>query len=226
MKGKKIIIVLLLPVFAYCQQRPSTGAWFSVQLPVQLSSKWQLPNDFNYRTLGNSIHALQHLYRAGIKYNFNKIWSATAGAAFSFTRTAFTTSSSEFAKEFRWWQELNYKKIFSQTTTGQLRIRTEERSFAATGSKAAFHAFRYRIKPYLQQKLSGKWGLLLANEYMQQLAHGSIWAFDQNRLIVNGTYAFNSHTQLQAGYMWLKWPANSSQHIVTVTFIKNIPANG
>ncbi len=217
--------MLLFPVFAYCQQRPSTGAWFSVQLPVQLSSKWQLPNDFNYRTLGNSFFALQHLHRAGIKYNFSKSWSATAGAAISFTRTAFTKSSTEFAKEFRWWQELNYKKVFSKNTIAQLRLRTEERSFAATSTKTSFHAFRYRIKPYIQQKISGKWGLLLANEYMQQQAYGK-WSFDQNRLIANGTYALDSHTQLQAGYMWLQWPANSTQHIVIITFLKNIAVNG
>ncbi len=220
-----IFFTLLNPAFALCQQRPSTGAWFSVQFPLQLSSKWQLLTDFNYRTLGNSFNALQHLHRAGIKYNFNKTWRAAAGVAFSFTRTSFVKSNTEFGKEFRWWQELNCKKSISKKFTAQLRIRTEERNFTSTNTKAAYHAFRYRVKPYLQQKISGRWGVLLANEYMQQYAFGK-WAFDQNRFIVNGIYSMKSDMQLQAGYMWLKRPANSSQHILTITFIKNIVVNG
>ncbi|MFN8253261.1 MAG: DUF2490 domain-containing protein [Ferruginibacter sp.] len=225
MKGKKIVFVSLLPVFAYCQQRPSTGAWFSVQLPLQLSNKWQLPNDFNYRTLGNSFKTLQHLHRAGIRYNISHNWSVTAGAAFSFTRTSFSKSNTEFGKEFRWWQELNYKKPVTEKSTVQFRVRTEERSFSATHAKTAYHAFRYRLKPQLQQKIAGKWGLLFADEYMQQYANNT-WSFDQNRLIINGTYALDKHSQLQAGYMWLQWPANSAQHILTLTFIKNIVING
>lgn len=221
---KRIIPLLFFPAQVYCQ-RPATGGWFSAQFPLQLSHKWQLPNDFNYRTLGTAFNALQHLHRAGIKYNISNHWSVTAGAAISFTRSSFSKQQREFTKEFRWWQELNYKTLLTKKLIAQLRIRTEERSFAATSTKASYHAFRYRIKPQLQQKISGKWGLLLADEYMQQHAN-STWTFDQNRLILNGTYALDKQQQLQAGYMWLRWPAHADQHIVTITFVKNITVHG
>jgi len=202
-------------------QRPSTGIWLSVHLPVQLNQHWQVQNDFNYRTLGNSTAALQHLHRFGLRYFVNNNWGATAGAAFCFTRTSFTKENDEFGKEFRWWQEVNYKTATTPNQQWQLRIRTEERSFAATNDNAAYHAFRYRIKPQLLQQFSKNWALLLADEYMQQHT-GNSWHFNQNRLIINAVYFFNKPTQLQAGYMWLRLPANASQHILTLTFYKTI----
>jgi Protein of unknown function (DUF2490) len=211
---------LLISVKAF-SQRPTTGIWFNVQLPLQLNNKWQIPADFNYRTLGNSTAPLQHLDRIGLRYNFTKNWSAAFGAAVSFTRTTFSKENKEFAKEFRYWQEINYKIALTNKLQAQVRIRTEERSFSATSTKAGFHAFRYRIKPQLVEKFSEKWGLLIADEYMQQHAN-NMWSFDQNRFIVNGVYYFNKPTQFQAGYMWLRWPAHSSQHIFILSFLKTI----
>jgi hypothetical protein len=219
---KAIVIIPTLFVSpAIHAQRPATGAWLSLQLPVQLSPKWQIHNDINYRTLGNSVSALQHLHRFGIRYALNQKWAAAVGGAFSFTRTSFTKQNDEFSKEFRCWQEVTYKTVTAKKTQWQIRVRTEERSFSATDSKAAFHAFRYRIKTQLLQKFSDKWALFLANEYMQQYAHNAR-SFDQNRFILSGIYYFDKPTQLQAGYMWLRWPAHSSQHILTLSFIKDI----
>jgi len=220
MKSLFFIASLFIAVSLFAQ-RPQTGTWLTMQLPVVINKNWQLPNDFNYRTLGNSAAALQQLYRAGIKYNFNSHWSSTAGIALIYTRTAFTREVKEFGREFRFWQEANYKKALAKNLSGQLRLRTEERSFAATSSKAAYHAFRYRIKPQLQLKITARWSALFADEYMQQYAKSS-WSFDQNRLIINGIYALGPQAQLQAGYMWLRWPAGSSQHIITVGFQKTI----
>ncbi len=207
--------------FKALAQRPSTGIWANVQLPLQLNNKWQIPADFNYRTLGNSVTVLQHLHRIGLRYNFTKNWSAAVGAAIAYTRTNFSKQNNEFAKEFRYWQEVNYKTALTNKLQTQVRIRTEERSFSATSTKASFHAFRYRIKPQLLQKFSKKWGLLAADEYMQQHTNNK-WSFDQNRFILNGIYYFNKTSQLQAGYMWLRWPAHSSQHILTLSFLKTI----
>jgi len=216
----KFIIPSLFISFIAQGQRPSTGTWLSVHLPLQLNNHWQIQNDINYRTLGNTPSALQHLHRFGLRYFFTPNWSATAGAAFSFTRTSFTKENDEFAKEFRWWQEVNYKTA-TKNQQWQLRVRSEERTFAATNEKAGYHAFRYRIKPQLLQQISSKWALLVADEYMQQHSNNN-WHFDQNRLIINAVYFFNKPTQLQAGYMWLRLPANVSQHILTLTFYKTI----
>jgi hypothetical protein len=219
---KKIIIIpsLLLSAKAF-SQRPVTGMWLTAQFPVSLNKKWQWHNDASYRTLGNSIAPLQYLYRTGFRYNINTNWGAAAGVAFFFTRTTFLKQNDEFAKEFRFWEEITFKKDVANHLQSFSRLRIEQRSFASTSPKSAYHAFRYRIKTQLQQQLNKHWALQLADEYMQQSVNNSI-AFDQNRLIANAAYLLPNQLMITAGYMWVKRPANISQHILNISFQKTL----
>jgi Protein of unknown function (DUF2490) len=219
---KKIITIpLVLFAVALFGQRPATGIWATAVVPININSKWQIHNDASYRTLGNSASLLQYLHRTGIRYNINSNWSAALGVAAVFTRSSFTKENDEFARELRLWQEALYKTNLTKKLQLQTRLRTEERWFKATNTKASYNAFRYRLRAQLQQKFTAKWAALIADEYMQQHAKSN-WSFDQNRLIVSGVYFLNAQTQLQAGYLWLRFPANSSQHIVNLTFQKTI----
>ena len=193
--------------------------WLNVQFPVVLNKKWQWHNDASYRTLGSSIAPLQYEYRTGIRYNINTAWSAAAGTAFFFTRTTFLKQNNEFAKEFRFWEEVTFKKDVVNSLQSLSRLRIEQRSFAATTSKSAYHAFRYRIRTQLQQQLNKHWALQLADEHMQQSINNSL-AFDQNRLIVNVAYLLPQQLTVTIGYMWVKRPANISQHILNISFQK------
>jgi hypothetical protein len=219
---KKIITIpLILFAAALFGQRPATGIWVNAVVPININSKLQIHNDVSYRTLGNAASLLQYLHRTGIRYNINSNWNATLGVAATFTRTSFTKENDEFARELRLWQEVNYKTNLTKQLQLQARLRTEERWFEATNTKPSSHAFRYRLRPQLQQKFTDKWGVLIADEYMQQYAN-SKWSFDQNRLIISGVYFLNAQTQLQAGYLWFCLPANTSQHLVNLTFQKTI----
>ena len=93
--------------------------------------------------------------------------------AFFYTRTTFNKQNEELAKEFRFWEEVNYKTDLVKNLQLLTRLRIEQRSFAPTSTKAAYHAFRYRVRTQLQQKLSNRWAILLADEYMQQHAFNS-----------------------------------------------------
>jgi Protein of unknown function (DUF2490) len=223
---KKIIFIpsLLLTV-KLVAQRPHTGMWLNAQLPVSLSKKWQWHNDASYRTLGTAIAPLQYEYRTGIRYHFNTVWSVTAGTAFFFTRNGFSKQQDEFAKERRMWQELAFKKNMAPAVQLYIRLRSEERNFAATSTKNSYHAFRWRIRTQLQQQLSRHWALQLADEYMQQYIQGN-GSFDQNRLLCNAVYSLQPHSSIAAGYMWLRWPAAVSQHILNISFQKNISLHG
>ncbi len=202
-------------------QRPASGIWVTAAVPVNINSKWQIHNDVSYRTLGNSASLLQYLHRTGIRYTINSHWSAALGVAAIFTRTNFAKENHEFGRELRLWQEALYKTNVTKQLQLQTRLRTEERWFEATNSKASFNAFRYRLRAQLQQKFTPKWAVLIADEYMQQHTKGN-WSFDQNRLIISGVYFLNAQTQLQAGYLWFRLPVNTSQHIVNLTFQKTI----
>lgn len=224
---KKFSSILFFPVISQSiiAQRPETGTWIAVQLPVIFSTHWQWHNDAGYRTLGTSPSALQYLYRTGIRYTFTKKWSAAAGTAFFFSRTSFTKTNDEFGYEFRWWQEGNFQKQVREKLQGQVRLRMEQRFFEETKSKAAYTAYRFRLRTAIAQQLSPKWSLQLADEYMEQNTRQKI-SFDQNRLMASVIYRFNSFGQLQSGYMWLRWPQQQDQHILTISFIKNISLYG
>jgi hypothetical protein len=219
---KKITTIpLLLFAAALFGQRPSSGIWVTAVAPININSKWQIHYDVSYRTLGSSASLLQYLHRTGIRYTINPKWSTALGVAAIFNRSSFNKENKEFARELRLWQEALYKTNLTKQLQLQARLRTEERWFEATNTKASANAFRYRLRAQLQQKFTAKWAAFIADEYMQQHTKGN-WSFDQNRLLVSGIYFINAQTQIQAGYLWLRFPANSSQHIVNLTFQKTI----
>ena len=212
-----IIITTASKTFA---QIPATGSWFAMQLPVNISNKWQWHNDAGYRTLGASLNAYQFLYRTGIRYIANKKWSVATGTAIFYTRSSYQKFNREFGKEFRIWQEINAQHQLSKTSTLQNRFRTEQRWFAETDSRDSYFGFRLRYRAAVTKALTDKWSVQFADEYMRQQANNK-FSFNQNRAIATALFKINSTAQLQGGYMWLKWPS-TSQHILTFTFQKTI----
>ena len=215
---KFLFIISIIITTNIAAQQPATGIWASPQAMINFNNKWQWYNEGGYRTIGNSTPAYQYLYRTGVKYFFNAHWSSTMGLAFFFTRTNYEKSNHEFGKEFRLWQEINYKVKLTQKFNLQNRMRTEERFFESTKSKSSYKAFRLRNRLAGTLMFSEKWGVQLSDEYMQQYDH-KIFSFNQNRLIASAVYQANKTTQWQGGYMWLL-RRDYSQHIITFTVQK------
>jgi hypothetical protein len=211
--------------FLQAQQRPGTGLWCTLNLPVSFSKKWQWHQDASYRSFGTTFHPLQYFYRAGLRYKFsNQGWSTAAGVAFFFTKNDFDKTHHEFGNEFRVWEEVNLQQQKNETLQLLFRLRIEQRFFSATSQREKFTGYRFRLRPGINQRLSEKWSLQLTDEYMRQIAHQK-FSFDQNRLTFTGIYHFNQTSQLQTGYLWLKW-TEASQHILSVTFFKTIALHG
>ena len=225
MKKLLSIFILILPVWVMAQTRPEEGVWMTLNMPIDLSSKWQIHNDASFRTLSVTPDPLQYLYRTGLRYHFNERYSVTGGVAFFFTRTTFNKDNDEFGKEFRTWQEFQSIKNIDASNRLQIRFRSEQRFFEETKRREAFVAHRFRFRIGWQYDFTNHWSVLLADEYMQQYAMND-FTFDQNRVISSIIYRFNEATQLQAGYMWLLWPQESSQHLVNITFQKRIQLYG
>jgi hypothetical protein len=205
-------------------QRPETGGWLGLQWPVNFSKHWQWHNDAGYRTLGASVVPFQYLYRTGIRRNFSEQWSMAGGIAFFFSRISFSKTNDEFGSEFRFWEEVNRQHYINEKLQWQLRFRADQRFFAATSLKAKYTAYRFRLRTGLTQRINDNWSIQLADEYMQQQASQK-FSFDQNRMILSGIYQLNQSAQLQGSYMWVVWPAED-QHILIVSFIKNISFHG
>jgi Protein of unknown function (DUF2490) len=213
-------IALILSIqFIFAQQNNSL-MWNTIQVPFQISKKWQIHNDISHRFLISSGTSYQYTIRTGIRRIFNKKWNAASGVALFYTRTSMEKANHEFGREFRLWQEVVNEKKINKELNLVYRLRLDERFFAATSARKAIYATRFRFRIALIQTLSEKWKLQIANEYMQQLSHKT-FSFQQNRLGAAGIYVFNGSTQLQAGYMWSKLPT-STLHYVTCTFIKTL----
>jgi hypothetical protein len=221
---KFFYMAIIITVSRANAQRPETGGWLALQLPVNFSKHLQWHNDAGYRTLGTSVVPFQYLYRTGLRYHFNEQWSLAGGIAFFFSRTTFSKTNDEFGKEFRFWEEANHQQVITEKLQGQLRFRAEQRFFAATSLKVNYTTYRFRLRAGLTQKVNKKWSIQLADEYMQQQANQQ-FSFDQNRLILSGIYSLNQSLQLQGSYMWVAWPAED-QHILIISFIKNISLHG
>lgn len=224
MKHTVVILCLVLKFTGYAQ-RPSTGAWFTANLPVKISSKWQMHNDAGYRTLGSAIAVSQYLYRTGFRYHINSLLSTSAGVAFFSSRTSFEKQNREFGSEFRTWQEIFHEKQISSRLQWQNRCRSEQRFFAGTETKERFTAHRFRLRSSMICKCMKKWSVNISEEYFRQFEKGD-FSFDQNRAVATAIYHFSKSTQLQGGYMWLLWPQNSSQHILTFALYKTISYHG
>jgi Protein of unknown function (DUF2490) len=205
-------------------QQPQTIIWNTLQVPVQLSQKWQLQTDVSYRTIGASGSAYQYTARTGIRSFLNNKWNVATGLALFYTRTSFDKDNHEFGREFRLWQEVVKESRVNKNLSLINRFRTEERFFATTSVKNSFTAVRFRYRLAVVQRLAEKWKLQLSNEYMEQLSQGAL-KFQQNRLGGSILVEFNPLTQLQVGYIWSKLSLGT-QHFATCTFIKTINVNG
>ena len=222
---KHIFIISTIVAKTAIAQQPETAVWMGLQMPVIFTSKWQWHNDAGFRTIGLSRYAYQYLYRTGAKYNFNKEWNIATGLAFFLTRNSDQKSDHEFGKEFRLWHELNHNRQTNQGFSLQNRIRIEERWFGNVQNKPPYFALRFRYRLAVTEKISTKWSIQLADEYMQQYTNDN-FSFNQNRLMVSAIYTFNNTAQLQFGYMWQLRPASLSQHIPGVSFQKLISSHG
>lgn len=205
-------------------QTNNTIIWNALQLPIQLTGKWQLANDVSYRTLGFSPSVFQYTFRTTIRYQVNKQWNISFGVANFNTRSSFSKAEREFIHEYRLHQEAMFEHSLAPKLTLQHRFRTEERFFLATPTLPALQALRVRYRLLAIQTISEHWKLLVGNEYMHQLANKK-FEFQQNRAQGSVQYIINSSSQVQAGYIWSRL-SNLNQHFITLSFQKKISWHG
>lgn len=201
-------------------QVPPTSMWFTLQLPVSLSHRWQLHNEGTYRTRGTSFVANQRFYRAGMRYMISDEWNVAGGVAFFSTKTRVDKHDNEFGKEFRLWQELAYQHSFNKKFSLQYRARTEERFLEATSVNPANRILNINNRLSFQKPISGKWDIQLAEELFEQVIDRKL-NFNQNRLSTAGIFRAGKNMQVQGAYIWVKRKA-SSQHVIQFTIRKTI----
>ncbi|MBS1574837.1 MAG: DUF2490 domain-containing protein [Bacteroidetes bacterium] len=219
-------LILLIMVIGVGQNifSQETIIWNSVSTPVRFSSKWQMPVDISYRTIGFSSSAYQYTFRTGLKRFINDIWSAAAGVALFYTRTSFEKSDHEFGRELRFWQDVAAENGFKNRIILQNRFRVEGRFFAATQEKRKYQAIRLRYRLGLVKFLGERFKVQLAEEFMEHYSSRQ-FSFQQNRVYFSASYLFDKLTQIEAGYMWSRIPG-INRHYMTISFQRTILFHG
>lgn len=202
-------------------QQPSTSNWITVQTPVIYNSHWQSLHEASYRTLGESLKLNQLFLRTGGRYTFNQKWSTSLVFDFVHSRVKpFDKNDLEFGDEIRIWQEANHRYPIGKNYFLQHRLRVEERFFGETSLGHDYKALRFRYRLAVLKKLSDKWDIQLANEYLRQLLDGS-FKLNSNRLSFSGYFRFAPDAHIEATYYWAKYPLQS-QHVFSVAFQNRI----
>lgn len=205
-------------------QTPPAELWIGANMAVGFHNQWQWHNDAGYRTNGVNLVPHQYFYRTGIRKIFSTKWNAAAGVAFFSTRISYNKADHEFGNEYRAWQEVNYQTEWKNGLSLHNRLRIEERFFEEVSNRDAYKALRLRYRVGLTKRLSEKWMIQIANEYMRQLQQKQ-FLFNQNRALFSIGHDLKKHVQLQAVYIWQQ-RSTGSQHILALLFQKTITANG
>jgi hypothetical protein len=199
--------------------QPSNIAWFSGNMPIKISEKWQWHNDASFRTTFQTTAQL--IYRTGIVYNLNKNIKCASGYAISYAKNYANKIKPEYGIENRIWQEIVLQSKISPFFSVRNRLRTEQQFFEATSTKSKYNASRYRYRVDGICSINSKWQFDLFNEYMIQHSHNKTY-FDQNRTQFNIVYKCTTNLHLLTGFMALYKSNNFTQKVLVFSFSKLI----
>ncbi len=220
------ILLLLLFVAEIIDGQPrGASIWFTGQVAVGFSKKWQWQNDLIYKADGVKAKAYQRFYRTGLKYQVSDNWGVAGGVGFFSTLAGSTNEGDdEFGKEFRLYQDLNYQHDLGKKLVFQNRFRTEERFLKATKQKSSSRILNLNNKISFIRSLSEKWDLQFGEDFFEQVVDKK-FVFNQNRLSGIGIYNIDRNLQVQCGYIWVL-RKTFSQHIIQFTIKKMFRAYG
>jgi hypothetical protein len=213
---KKTIVFCLLTSAIFAQTSRQTTdeqqVWAAYFNQTRLSEKWGLWGDFHFRTTEHFVkEPSKGIIRLGLMYYFNDDLKFTNGYAFinHFPEEGHANVS---MPEHRIWHQIQLHNKYGKVRTMQW-VRLEERfrrKIRNDNELADGYRFdeRVRYNFFLNVPLSKKGiapqtiSALLNNEVMINLSKNNVYnVFEQNRLFVGLGYNFNSHANLQLGYM-------------------------
>jgi hypothetical protein len=186
--------------------------WTAYFNQSRLTNKWGLWGDFHFRTTHNFVQdPSKGIIRLGLMYYLNDDLKFTNGYAFinHFPEEGHANIS---MPEHRIWHQLQLHTKYGKLRTMQW-VRLEERfrrKVKNDNELADGYRFDERIRynfllniPLSKKGIAPKTvSAILNNELMINLSKNNVYnVFEQNRLFTGLAYNFNSHSNLQFGYM-------------------------
>ncbi len=231
LKTSLLAIALTQAIFAQTTRQTTNEEqiWTAYFNQARLSDKWGLWGDFHLRTTDNFVgDASKAMMRVGLMYYLNDDLKLTNGYAYinHFPEIGHANVSQP---EHRIWQQLQLHTKYGKIRTMQwLRLEERFRRKIKNDNELA-EGYRYdtRIRYNLMLNIPlSKKGIapktvsaIINDEVFVNLSKNNVYnIFDQNRLFVGFAYNFNSHSNLQLGYM------NIYQQLSAGNTFKNIDA--
>jgi hypothetical protein len=212
-----LLLLLILGKGVSAQPR-GASVWFTAQLPVGFSTKWQWQNDFTIRSNGMTTGMYQRFFRTGARYQVSEDWGVAGGIAFFSTLAAGSNKGDdEFGREFRFWEDITYQRLLKGNVSFQNRLRVEERFLHATDLKPAYQIQNMNYRISFLKPVSAKWNMQLSEEFFEQRINKK-FLYNQNRIQGAGIYNVTKSLQVQAAYIWIL-RKTFSQHVVRKMFM-------
>ena len=212
-KTAALAIMLMLPIFTIAQDS-NFGNWMIYFGNKQLSSKWNLHHEVQYRNY-NAIGDLEQLLlRTGLGYNLTDNTNILMGYGYILSENYIADTDEKFqVNEHRIYQQLITKQKFKNISI-QHRYRFEQR-FVEDDFRLRFRYFLGANVP-LGKKETNKWYLSAYNELFIN-TESSI--FDRNRLYGGLGYKINDSVRMELGYMNQFFETSSRDQINIITFV-------
>lgn len=220
---KFILIIFLFPVFVLSQNtlpivQKDNMLWIGYYSTINITSKWSVNSDFQFRAKNWYHDRSQALGRTGLSYKFNNKVSATLG----FAHFRFFINNESTRGEWRPWQELlindqlNNLKITHRFRLEQ-RFNEKVKNNEPLNEYQFNHRFRYRLDlrfPVAKNEEKRKTlYILIGNELMINAGKNITYNyFDQNRSYIGLNLELNKKLALQLQYthIWQQLPSGNT----------------
>lgn len=216
MKLILISIVLVNACVAHCQ---GVGNWFSYLGNVNLSSRWTLHNEVQYRNY-EFVRLEQLMIRNGVGFNLSENNNnLLQGYAYILAQPNDGTKGEHLFNEHRVYQQFLTKQHFGRVYL-QHRYRIEERFLPENSFDLRFRYFlSANIALTHKELIERTMYLSLYNELF--ISASKTNAFDRNRIYGAVGYYFNSKYKLELGVLDQVYQ-NTHRAQVQVTFFSNL----
>ncbi|MEZ4857964.1 MAG: DUF2490 domain-containing protein [Flavobacteriaceae bacterium] len=199
---KKTLFTIVALAFIWTAKSQETGedklgSWFMVFAKHQVSEKFSIHSEIQYRTyeFGNNFNQL--LLRFGLNYHFSKNATTTIGYGYIPTDVTFEKiNGEENSIEHRIYEELSINNALGKFELNH-RYRLEQRFLDSPGgAKETQHRVRYLFR--ITYPINENWFLTAYDEVFLNLQEP---IFGQNRLYGAIGYKFSKNISTQVGYL-------------------------